>query len=91
MTVAHRPDINGPRRELPGRVRRPHRLARRHAQARRSGPLTGSTLIHDPRGGARPARSRPMAGEGSRPWPDAQKSIVPPELSRPKPESGVVP
>ena len=36
-----------------------------------------STLIHDPRGGARPARSRPMAGEGSRPWPDAQRSIVP--------------
>jgi len=46
----YRPDLGGLPRELPGRVlhqRRRQRLPRRHAQARRSGPLTGITLIHD--------------------------------------------
>ena len=48
--AVYRPDLGGLPRELPGRVlhqRRRHRLPRRHAQARRSGPLTGITLIHD--------------------------------------------
>jgi len=51
--AAYRPDLGGLPRELPGSVlrhRRRHRLPRRHAQARRSGPVTGMTLVH-----ARPA------------------------------------
>jgi len=48
--AVYRPDLGGLPRELPGRVlrhRRRQRLARRHAQARRSGPITGITLIGD--------------------------------------------
>jgi IS30 family transposase len=48
--AVYRPDLGGLPRELPGRVlrhRRRQRLARRHAQARRSGPLTGMTPIGD--------------------------------------------
>lgn len=48
--AVYRPDLGGLPRELPGRVlrlRRRHRLARRDARARRAGPLTGMTLIHD--------------------------------------------
>jgi IS30 family transposase len=46
--AVYRPDLGGLPRELPGRVlhlRRRGRLARRHAQARRSGPLTGVNPI----------------------------------------------
>ena len=48
--AVYRPDLGGLPRELPGRVlrlRRRHRLRRRDARARRAGPLTGMTLIHD--------------------------------------------
>ena len=48
--AVYRPDLGGLPRELPGRVlhhRRRQRLARRHAQARRSGPLVGMTRIAD--------------------------------------------
>lgn len=48
--AVYRPDLGGLSRELPGRVlhqRRRQRLARRHAQARRSGPLIGMTSIAD--------------------------------------------
>jgi IS30 family transposase len=48
--AVYRPDLGGLPRELPGRVLHHHRrqrVARRHAQARRSGPLPGITLIHD--------------------------------------------
>ena len=48
--AVYRPDLGGLPRELPGRVlhrRRRHRLSRREARARRSGPLTGMTLIHE--------------------------------------------
>src|SRR5450759_1598607 len=48
--AVYRPDLGGLPRELPGRVlrhRRRHRLRRRDAQARRSGPVTGMTLICD--------------------------------------------
>ncbi len=48
--AVYRPDLGGLPRELPGRVlrlRRRGRLARRHARARRAGPVTGMTLIHD--------------------------------------------
>ncbi len=51
--AVYRPDLGGLPRELPGRVlhhRRRQRLARRYAQARRSGPLTGVNPI-----GNRPA------------------------------------
>lgn len=47
----YRPDLGGLPRELPGRVlrrRRRQRLPRRHAQARRSGPIVGMTLIDQP-------------------------------------------
>ncbi len=46
--AVYRPDMGGLPRELPGRVlrrRRRQRLPRRHAQARRSGPIVGMTLI----------------------------------------------
>ena len=46
--AVYRPDLGGLPRELPGRVlhhRRRQRLARRHAQARRAGPLTGVNPI----------------------------------------------
>jgi len=46
--AVYRPGLGGLPRELPGRVlhhRRRQRLARRHAQARRSGPVAGMTLI----------------------------------------------
>jgi IS30 family transposase len=47
------PDLGGLPRELPGRVRRRHhRVGRRHAHARRSGPVTVMTMIHE-----RPPRS----------------------------------
>jgi len=49
------PDLGGLPREPPGRVlrhRRRHRVPRRQAQARRSGPVTGMTPIHQ-----RPARA----------------------------------
>ena len=62
--AVYRPDLGGLPRELPGRVlrlRRRHRLARRDARARRSGPVTGMTLIHDrPGRGARARRARPL-------------------------------
>jgi len=48
--AVYRPDLGGLPRELPGRVlrhRRRHRVPRRDAQARRSGPVTGMTLVHD--------------------------------------------
>ncbi len=48
--AVYRPDLGGLPRELPGRVlhhRRRQRLPRRHAQARRSGPVLGMTLIVD--------------------------------------------
>lgn len=48
--AVYRPDLGGLPRELPGRVlrlRRRHRLSRRHARARRAGPVTGMTLIHE--------------------------------------------
>lgn len=48
--AVYRPDLGGLPRELPGRVlrhRRRQRVPRRHAQARRSGPVTGMTLIHE--------------------------------------------
>ena len=48
--AVYRPDLGGLPRELPGRVlrlRRRQRLPRRHAQARRSGPVTGITLMRD--------------------------------------------
>jgi len=48
--AVYRPDLGGLPRELPGRVlrlRRRHRLRRRDARARRAGPLTGMTLIHE--------------------------------------------
>jgi IS30 family transposase len=48
--AVYRPDLGGLPRELPGRVlrhRRRHRLPRRDARARRAGPVTGMTLIHD--------------------------------------------
>ena len=48
--AVYRPDLGGLPRELPGRVlrlRRRHRVSRRHAQARRSGPVTGMTLVHE--------------------------------------------
>jgi transposase, IS30 family len=46
--AVYRPDLGGLPRELPGRVlrrRRRQRLPRRHAQARRFGPIVGMTLI----------------------------------------------
>ena len=46
--AVYRPDLGGLSRELPGRVlryRRRQRLRRRDAQHRRSGPVTGMTLI----------------------------------------------
>ena len=48
--AVYRPDLGGLPRELPGRVlrqRRRHRVPRRQAQARRSGPVTNMTLIHE--------------------------------------------
>jgi transposase, IS30 family len=48
--AVYRPDLGGLPRELPGRVlrhRRRQRVPRRHAQARRSGPVTGMTLVHE--------------------------------------------
>lgn len=48
--AVYRPDLGGLPREFPGRVlrhRRRHRVPRRHAQTRRTGPVTGMTLIHD--------------------------------------------
>jgi IS30 family transposase len=60
--AVYRPDLGGLPRELPGRVlrhRRRHRLRRRDAQARRSGPVAGMTLIHD-----RPAEALGRAEPG---------------------------
>jgi len=48
--AVYRPDLGGLPRELPGRVlrlRRRHRLSRRHARARRAGPIKDMTLIGD--------------------------------------------
>jgi len=48
--AVYRPDLGGLPRELPGRVlrhRRRGRLSRRQARARRAGPVTGMTLIHE--------------------------------------------
>ena len=48
--AVYRPDLGGFPRALPGRVlhlRRRHRLRRRDARARRSGPITGMTMIGD--------------------------------------------
>jgi transposase, IS30 family len=48
--AVYRPDLGGLPRELPGRVlrhRRRHRVPHRHAQARRSGPVTGMTMVHE--------------------------------------------
>src|SRR5664280_2936758 len=46
--AVYRPDLGGLPRELPGRVlRRRHLIRRRDAQRRRSGPVTGMTMIHD--------------------------------------------
>lgn len=48
--AVYRPDLGGLPRELPGRVlrlRRRHRLRRRDARARRAGPVTGMTMVHD--------------------------------------------
>jgi hypothetical protein len=48
--AVYRPDLGGLPRELPGRVlrrRRRQRVRRRDAQRRRSGPVTGMTMIHD--------------------------------------------
>jgi IS30 family transposase len=63
--AVYRPDLGGLSRELPGRVlhqRRRQRLARRHAQARRSGPLIGMTPIAD-RPAAVLARENPGTGK----------------------------
>ena len=71
--AVYRPDLGGLPRELPGRVlrhRRRHRVPRRQAQARRSGPVTGMTLIHErpaevlDRAVARPLGGRPHHGRG---------------------------
>jgi len=64
--AVYRPDLGGLPRELPGRVlhlRRRGRLARRHAQARRSGPLTGVNPISE-RPAAALARIEPGHWEG---------------------------
>jgi IS30 family transposase len=48
--AVYRPDLGGLPRELPGRVlrrRRRQRVPRRDAQRRRSGPVTGMTLVHE--------------------------------------------
>ena len=48
--AVYRPDLGGLPRELPGQVlrrRRRHRVRRRDAQRRRTGPVTGMTMIHD--------------------------------------------
>ena len=48
--AVYRPDLGGLPQELPGRVlhrRRRHRVPRRDSRARRSGPVTGITLIHE--------------------------------------------
>jgi IS30 family transposase len=48
--AVYRPDLGGLPRELPGRVlrrRRRHRVPHRHAQARRSGPVIGMTMIQE--------------------------------------------
>ena len=48
--AVYRPDLGGLPRELPGRVlhqRRRQRIPRRHAQARRSGPVADMTSIHE--------------------------------------------
>ena len=48
--AVYRPDLGGLPRELPGRVlrhRRRHRVPRRNAQTRRSGPVTEMTMIHE--------------------------------------------
>ncbi|MEP6817019.1 MAG: helix-turn-helix domain-containing protein [Marmoricola sp.] len=55
--AVYRPDLGGQPRELPGRVlrhRRRHRVPHRHAQARRSGPVTG--MMKRPRFSAVPIR-----------------------------------
>ena len=46
--AVYRPDLGGLPRELPGRVlrrRRRQRVPRRDAQRRRSGPVTGMTML----------------------------------------------
>ena len=48
--AVYRPDLGGLPRELPGRVlrrRRRQRARRRDAQRRRTGPVTGMTMVHD--------------------------------------------
>ena len=73
-------------RELPGRVlrhRRRHRLQCRDARARRSGPVTGMTLIHD-----RPAEALERVEPSH---PDGDLVMGPATRRRPSPSSSARP